>query len=591
MFTRPRPSLRRSFTTVLGVAPLVTALVAALGAAPMDTPGDPYSDTELQARTNLLANDAGHNLPPGSSFNSITPQINATAEVSFRVQYVAGLDPTVGRPGVWFGSAGQGEIVHTGDEGGTIPGEAILNDHGDIAFTLGGGGVDNMLYLYDADAGTASRVGTAPVLPNSYSSAAVDNDGNIGFQASFSAGRALAALRDGTGVFYASDRGLDPESPFTYFYTAQYNHAGQIAVKVSTSDDKVTAQELRVFEPDGSSSVLLANQAVDPQSPYKKFDNSIAVNDEGVIAAVAERVSDGAKVVVRTDGETVTEIAAESADGPVRTIEYFRPDINNAGQVVFRAVGPAGQVIYVGDGGDLVEVAAKGDVVATDLGTAQLGQHNTSPVFGGGPTINDRGDVAFAAGVHPEGDNQVEWGTGVFVAYGGGDGSEPPVGEASEEIVATVPEDVGEGSLLISVDQQDRTVQLPEMASLGDRLTTAGELRPVTVTDSRASDPGWDVSAQVSEFVAAEGAGSFGGGFLGWSPTVGSSSDGQVVTPGGVVAPGFPSGEGLSVPRPLGSAETGAGRGSAVLGAGLELQIPVDTTPGVYTAVLTITAI
>ncbi|WP_161958433.1 S8 family serine peptidase [Ornithinimicrobium cavernae] len=171
------------------------------------------------------------------------------------------------------------------------------------------------------------------------------------------------------------------------------------------------------------------------------------------------------------------------------------------------------------------------------------------------------------------------------------DGSEPPAGESSQDIVATVPGDVGEGSLLISVDQQDRTVQLPEMASLGDRLATAGELRPVTVTDSRASDPGWDVSAQVSDFATGPGDALFTGGFLGWSPTVGSSSEGQVVTPGGVVAPGFPSGEGLSVPRPLGSAEPGSGRGSAVLGAGLHLEVPVDTTPGVYTAVLTITAL
>ncbi|USQ79266.1 WxL domain-containing protein [Ornithinimicrobium faecis] len=593
MHTSPRPAARRSFMTLLAAAPTTAALLIAAGVTPMaaHADGDPYDTVELQARTNLLANDAGHNLPPGSSFNSITPQINENGEVSFRVQYVAGLDPTIGSPGVWFGSGGEGEIVYTGNEGGTIPGEAILNDKGDIAFTLGGGGVDNKLYLYSADTQTAEQVGTSPVLPNSYSSAAVDEDGNIGFQASFSAGRSMAAYRDGMGVFYASDKGVDPNSPFTFFYTAHYNDAGQIAAKVSTSDDKVTEQELRVFNPDGSSEVLLANQAVDPESPYKEFDNGIAVNDEGVIAAVAERVSDGAKVVVRSDGETVTEIAAESADGPVQSVRYFRPDINNAGEVVFRAIGPDGAVIYVGDGEDLVAVATQGDAVTTDLGTAQLGQHNASPVFGGGPTINDNGDVAFAAGVHPEGDNQAEWGTGVFVAYGDTDGSEPPADDASEEIVATIPEDTGEGSLVISVDPDDRTVALPEMDSLGDRLATSGELRPVTVTDSRATNPGWDVSAQVSEFSASEGDDSFAGGFLGWSPSVESSTDGQTVNPGDAVDPGFPSGEGLSVPRQLGSADEGAGTGSAVLGAGLELQIPVDTAPGTYTAVLTITAI
>src|SRR5699024_454853 len=104
--------------------------------------------------------------------------------------------------------------------------------------------------------------------------------------------------------------------------------------------------------------------------------------------------------------------------------------------------------------------------------------------------------------------------------------------EASEEIVATIPEDVGEGSLVISVDPEDRTVELPEMSSLGDRLATSGELRPVTVTDSRAADPGWDVSAQVSDFAVSEGEDTFGGGFLGWSPTVESAAEGQDVTPG-----------------------------------------------------------
>lgn len=593
MQTHARPAARRSFVTLLAAAPTTAALLIAAGVSPMAAQADDeaYSDLELQARTNLLANDAGYNLPPGSSFNSITPQINEEAEVSFPVQYVADLDPTVGSPGVWFGSGGQGEIVYTGDEGGSIPGEAILNDHGDIAFTLGGAGVDNNLYLYEAETGTAEQVGTSPVLPNSYSSAAVDNDGNIGFQATFASGHSLAAYRDGTGVFYASEQGVDPDSPYSYIYTAHYNKAGQLAAKVSTSGDKVTEQELRVFNPDGSSELLLANQAVDPESPYEEFDNGIAVNDEGVIAAVGTRVSDGAKVVVRSDGETVTEIAAESADGPVQSVRYFRPDINNEGQVVFRAIGPDGEVIYVGDGVDLVPVATKGDVVTTDLGTAQLGQHDASPVFGGGPTINDDGDVAFTAGVHPDGDNQTEWGSGVFVAYGAGAGSEPPAEDASEEIVATIPEDTGEGSLLISVDPEDRTVQLPEMTSLGDRLATSGELRPVTVTDSRETNPGWDVSAQVSEFTASEGDESFAGGFLGWSPTVESSTEGQDVTPGGDVEPGFPSGDGLSVPRGLASADEGAGSGSAVLGAGLELQIPVETAPGTYTAVLTITAI
>lgn len=171
----------------------------------------------------------------------------------------------------------------------------------------------------------------------------------------------------------------------------------------------------------------------------------------------------------------------------------------------------------------------------------------------------------------------------------GAGGGGPP--EDSQDIIATVPEgEPGAGSLVLSVDPDDRTVTLPEMTMSGDRLASSGGLRPVTVTDTRAgTDPGWDASAQVSDFTSTGG--SFGGGFLGWAPEVSSASEGQSVTAGAVVAPGFPTGDGLSVPRTLASAQAGGGLGSAVLGAGLVLEIPVDTPAGRYRATLTLTAI
>jgi hypothetical protein len=128
--------------------------------------------------------------------------------------------------------------------------------------------------------------------------------------------------------------------------------------------------------------------------------------------------------VLRTDGATTTEIAEVDPTGTIRAIEFFAPSINDAGWVAFRAQDENGQAIYVGDGETLVRVVGKGDVVETDLGTAQIGQHiddpNAWPIFAGKPGINNRGDIAFVAGLHPKGDNQVEWGSGVFVAYAPG---------------------------------------------------------------------------------------------------------------------------------------------------------------------------
>jgi subtilisin family serine protease len=172
-------------------------------------------------------------------------------------------------------------------------------------------------------------------------------------------------------------------------------------------------------------------------------------------------------------------------------------------------------------------------------------------------------------------------------------GDDEPAPEASQTIVATVPAPPGDGSLVISVDSDDRTVTLPplQLAGTADRLSATGELRPVTVTDTRtATDPGWDATAQVTDFASSEF--TFSGGYLGWTPEVVSHSEGQQVSAGEAVAPDFPDGEaGLSTPRELAHGQAGAGAGTAVLGAQLALTVPVDTPAGTYVATLTLTAI
>ena len=378
-----------------------TALFAGLCAAPTAMGADTseaYDTIQLQARTNLLVNDNGWNLPPGSSFNSVTPDINEAAEVAFRVQYVAAEGmPSSGAPGVWFGGDGAGSIVHRGTEAQSIPNEPSLNESGDIAFTLGDGGVDNRLYLYDGSSGVAGQVSTSPVVPSSYSSPALDEEGDITFQGTFGSGRGLAVVEDGEGRFYVQDSSLDPESPYGFLYTPRGNDAGQIATKVGLVSDISNDVEIRLFNPDGTSDLLLASDSVDPDSAYRKFDNSVALSDNGTVAAIATRASDSVKVVLLIQGTTVTEVAAVGQDG-LTSLEFFSPDVNDAGQVVFRGKDAAGQAVFLADGDGLTRVVGVGDEVTTDLGVAQVGQHDASPVFGGAPRINNSGDVSFTAG-------------------------------------------------------------------------------------------------------------------------------------------------------------------------------------------------
>ncbi len=411
--------------------PRMALCALALGASTAGAAVPNYTQFELEARTNLLVNDNGYQLPPGSSFNSISAAIDDAAQVAFRVQLVPDAqDSSQYRPGLWYGGHGAGGIVYSGPIDASIDDDVCLVNGSNafvyIPFTLSDDeGFGNSLYLYSQDSegsGGAAEIATAPVIADSYSSACMTTAGTFSFQAHYASGRAYVNIVDnGSGntvTQFVGDANVSPGSPYTYLYTPASNDSGAIAAKVALSSDFTSALEIRVFA-DGTSQLILANTGRDPTSPYSTFDNSLAVNHAGVVAVVATRADDHRRVVLRSDGTSTTEIAAVDPAGTIRDIEFFfAPSINDAGMVVFRAKDANGQALYVGDGTVLTRVIGNGDVVATDLGSAQIGQDNDSdPIFSGRPTLNNRGDIAFVAGLYPAGDNQTEWGSGVFVAY------------------------------------------------------------------------------------------------------------------------------------------------------------------------------
>ncbi|GAB7039415.1 hypothetical protein JCM9533A_32650 [Catenuloplanes niger JCM 9533] len=160
------------------------------------------------------------------------------------------------------------------------------------------------------------------------------------------------------------------------------------------------------------------------------------------------------------------------------------------------------------------------------------------------------------------------------------DHGQGPAGTKS--ITTTLGEDAG--GLFLSVAPEDRDVVLSDLTldETATGLVAAGELGAVSVTDTRTGGAGWNVSARASDFVAPDGT-RFDSAGLGWTPRVVEQGDGMTVSPGAAVT-------GLNGPRVLGSADT-AGRGRAVLDAGLTLRAPVELPPGTYTSLLTLSVI
>jgi hypothetical protein len=160
------------------------------------------------------------------------------------------------------------------------------------------------------------------------------------------------------------------------------------------------------------------------------------------------------------------------------------------------------------------------------------------------------------------------------------------VSDDSQEIEVTVPE-AAAGELVWSIDGSNGLVQLGDAVESGDHFAAAGAINPVRVTDTRKGSPAWSVSASVSDF--ASGDKTFSGKYLGWTPKL--LEHGTRVQSGAPVGSGFDGGQGLSVSSTLGFGQVGHDQAAAVLGADLDLKIPVEVGTGTYSATLTLTAL
>jgi hypothetical protein len=128
----------------------------------------------------------------------------------------------------------------------------------------------------------------------------------------------------------------------------------------------------------------------------------------------------------------------------------------------------------------------------------------------------------------------------------------------------------------------------------GAWLRSAGALHAVTITDTRAGNPGWAATGVVSSF--SDGSGhSISGYNLGWTPHRIDQAASQNVTAAAqavaekVVTGGTGVGTGLGSTQPFASAPDNFGNGTVHLDGALDLWIPTDVPAGTYNATLTFT--
>ncbi len=368
-----------------------------------------YEEPELQCRSNF---SGAFNLPNAAFFTNSTSSVNDLGEVAIEIGVIGGSNSQ----GVWFGSEGAGSIVYQSQPGASFS-DVSLNNAGRIVTTQIFSSPEGV-FFYDTSDSSSGLLTTLPFGASGWSTPQINDAGQLGFRAIFSGRNAWASVEGNASAIHASEVDLDPQSPYSFLFTPAFNNSRQIAGKVRLGpagqfgEDR--PDQIVLTDADGSVQIIAEDQDSDPESSFTRFNNSVAVTDDGRVAFIAG-LAKGGRGLYLSDGTTTVEIANTNSD-PIDDIDFFSPAVNNAGVVVFRAFDATGRAIYVGDGDTLVRLVGEHDLVMTDLGMGRIDQNDNSPVLGGSPSINNNGDVAFQATLTPPDNNQIEWGSGVFLA-------------------------------------------------------------------------------------------------------------------------------------------------------------------------------
>lgn len=378
----------------------------------------PYTQFQLQARTSI---GNGFNVPAGSSINSASVALNDQGVLAVRIAVPTGIPGDEFTRHLWIGAQGTGSVRSEGPVGSLVS-DPSVDAMGRVWFAVNrsGGGPDTGVYRFDpAAGGNTLRVTGLPLGASFYSTPIANPSGQIGYRAGFTSGQAWVSFAAGTADIHATEVGIDASSVYSFLFTPGFDAGRDCVGKVQLQGSGFN--QIRRIDNLGVASVLARSRAEDPESPYFAFDNSVGVApSSGRVAFIATLGSGGGapRGVFRFDPPDVIVTIAETGQGGLSGIEFFAPAVNDDGLVVFRGVDAQGrQAIFVGDGVDLLRVIGRGDAIPTDLGLGQIDQETpASPAFSGGVAINAQGEIAFSPALTPFGNNQIEWGTGVYVA-------------------------------------------------------------------------------------------------------------------------------------------------------------------------------
>jgi len=365
---------------------------------------------QIQLQVRADTGGTAFNLPNGSTFNSVTANLNDAGNVAVKVNTI-GLTTS---PGLWFGGHGSGAAVYDANDNNALVSDPFVNQSNQVSFPrfVSTSAADDGLYLYDNASGQTTHVTSGPLGATSYTNPEINDNGLIGMRVKFNTPQALGTYNVATNSFtnYVTETSGDPNSRYSFLYAPAFNNSNRIAAQANINLQPVTFKELRVWNADGTST-LVASGDSNTGPVFFAMDNSISMNNLNQVAFTT-RTSTAASMrrIVVANGTTTTLFPTVSDGAGFTSIDFFPPSINDMGLVAFR--GNDNQAtprdsVFVTDGVTFQRIAGVNDTLMTDAGPRVVG------FLMGGVSINSLGDVAF--GVQFTGG-----GNAIYVAYQSG---------------------------------------------------------------------------------------------------------------------------------------------------------------------------
>ena len=346
---------------------------------------------QIQLQVRADPGGTAFNLPNGSTFNSVTANLNNAGNVAVKVNTI-GLTTS---PGLWFGGHGSGAAVYNANDNDALLSDPFVNQSNQVSFPrfVSTSAADDGLYLYDNASGqtTASR---ADRWATSYTNPKINDNGLIGMRVKFNTPQALGTYNVATNVFinYVTETSGDPNSPYSFLYAPAFNNNNRIAAQANINLQPATFKELRVWNADGTST-LVASGDSNTGPVFFAMDNSISMNNLNQVAFTTRTTTAAStRRIVVSDGTTTALFPTVSDGAGFTSIDFFAPSINDTGLVAFR--GNDNQAtprdsVFVTDGVTFQRIAGVNDTLMTDAGPRVVA------FLMGGVSINNLGDVAF----------------------------------------------------------------------------------------------------------------------------------------------------------------------------------------------------